>query len=362
MKHYRDNRTKKTFCQIAENATVVVYDTETTGLDRTKDDVIQFAAQKYQINDSKWILLSELNLLINPGYPIPPEVTEINHISNEDVKDAPTLKEAFPAIQEIMDADFWCGHNIIGFDNRFMQRIYEINRAELPEGYFYSLDTLDAVVDLVNRKDCGKYNLGSMCQYFSIEESKEGTAGFHDALYDVRQCAKLAQTVHQMYLTDPGQPDEGYVNSGLKPVIYSVKEWKAFKGAYTTGNYFLITTDCGRFRYDRYNQVWSGEKEKPVSYQAVIEATYDKLGLHSDHDLVFWKEKPEEKLPGAKEYESHPENWPINFGKYKGQTLGSIVQTAEGRDYLKYMVTSSDWMNDEKRKNEKAAIKAVLGC
>lgn len=365
MKAYRDKRTRDTFLQIAEGATIVVYDTETTGLDKKKDEVIQFAGKKYTFTDGEWIPGIELNLLIKPHKLIPPEVSAINHITNEAVENCPTIEEIFPEIENLMDSDFWCGHNIIGFDNKFMEKIYNDAGCELPDGYLSSLDTLDAVVDLVEHKDCGKYNLGSMCDYFGIEESTEGTSGFHDALYDVRQCAELAKTVHKMYQEYRVPEVEGYTDPTIIPTVYKIVPYKAYEKAFTKGNYFLIKTDCGTARYDRYSQTWDWQKDSPtkaVSLQNVIEATYAKMGLNSDHDLLFWKAEPEPPKMSKAELEgylSHPKDFPINFGKYKGKALTTILSEAEGVDYLKYMVTT-EWLNNEKRKVELAIITAAL--
>lgn len=365
IKSYRDKRTRDTFLQIDEGATITVYDTETTGLDKATDEIIQFAAKKYVYTNDEWITGPEINLLIKPRKPIPPEVSAKNHITNEMVENCPYIEDVLPDINAIMDTDFWCGHNIIGFDNQFMKRTYEAAEHPLPEGFFYSLDTLDAVVDIVERKDCGKYNLGSMCDYFGIEESTEGTAGFHDALYDVRQCAELAKTVHKLYQEYRVPEVEGYTDPTIIPTIYKIIPFKAFERAYTKGNYFLIKTDCGTARYDRYNQTWDWGKDSPtkaVSLQNVIEATYAKMGFNSDHDLLFWKPEPEQPKMSKSELEdylSHPKDWLISFGKYKGKTLASLISDAEGIDYLKYMVTT-EWLNDEKRKVELAIITAAL--
>lgn len=362
MKSFRDKRTRKNFLGLGEGACVVVYDTETTGIDKVNSDIVQFAAKRYIVNENGiWEpdeFASELNMLIKPKKPIPLEVSMINHITNDMVKDAPTIEEAFDTIRYFMDADFWCGHNIIGFDNAFMERVYNEAGCDFPEGYYYSLDTLDAVVDLVDHKDCKKYNLGSMCDYFGIEESTEGTAGFHDALYDVRQCAELAQTVHKMYL-ESEEPSEGVINYTLEPTIYSMKEWKAYPKAYTSGNYFVVSTSCGRFLYDRYQQTWSRSGPSDVSIQKVIEAVYHKYNLRSDSDLLFWKPAPKEEPPTDIDYDVNPELWPLNFGKYSGKKLIDVMATSEGMDYLKYML-GTDWMNDVRRMKTKAIIQAAL--
>lgn len=354
---YRDNRTRKNFKKIEDGSVITVYDTETTGLDRDNDDIVQFAAKQYSYLGGKWLPGTEINMYIKPKKPIPPEVSEKNHITNDMVESCPYIEDVFDTISSILDADFWAGHNIIGFDNRFMKRVFDDMDYELPDGYFNSLDTLDASIDLVSHDDCGKYNLASMCEFFGIEEDATGTAGFHDALYDVRQCAALGETLHEMYKTATFEEDGG--NPKIIPKIYTVREWKASEKSYKKGNFIVVNSDCGRFYYNKWTHTWSGEiNEKAVCIQNIIEATYQKLGLCSDNDLFYWK--PEPKLEGPEKYADHPEDWPINFGKYKGQKLGDIVATREGYNYLVYMYTKSDWLASPYRKAIKDAIGRLL--
>ena len=44
---YRDNRTRNNFKKIQDGSIITVYDTETTGLDRDNDEIVQFAAKQY---------------------------------------------------------------------------------------------------------------------------------------------------------------------------------------------------------------------------------------------------------------------------------------------------------------------------
>lgn len=356
---YRDNRTRKNFKKIEDGSIITVYDTETTGLDRDNDEIVQFAAKQYSYFNGKWLPGEEVNLYIKPHNPIPPEVSEKNHITNDMVESCPHIEDrkVFDIISSVMDADFWAGHNIIGFDNRFMKRVFDDMDYELPDGYFNSLDTLDASIDLVSHDDCGKYNLASMCEFFGIEEDATGTAGFHDALYDVRQCAALGETLHEMYKTATFEEDGG--NPKIIPKIYTVREWKASEKSYKKGNFIVVNSDCGRFYYNKWTHTWSGEiNEKAVCIQNIIEATYQKLGLHSDNELLFWK--PEPKLEGPEKYADKLEDWPINFGKYKGQKLGDLASTREGANYLKFMYEKSDWLSHPSRKATRDAIGCVL--
>mgnify|MGYP001404713187 CR=1 FL=1 len=89
-----------------------VFDLETTGLDISKDRIVQIAIIKINPSGSQ----EELNLLINPEITISDENAAIHGITNEMIKDAETFKDAAKKIMEFIgDADL-AGYNSNKFD------------------------------------------------------------------------------------------------------------------------------------------------------------------------------------------------------------------------------------------------------
>ena len=79
-----------------------VFDLETTGVQITKDRIVQIAIIKIDPDGSEL----EYNQIVNPEMEIPQEICEIHGITNEMAKKAPTLKELAPAIMAFIgDAD-----------------------------------------------------------------------------------------------------------------------------------------------------------------------------------------------------------------------------------------------------------------
>lgn len=91
----------------------VIIDTETTGLGEYAE-IIEIAI----INMCGEVLL---DTLVKPSIPIPPEATEINHITNEMVANAPSWRDVFPKVLEIIINHKWLAWNS-GFDARMLDQ------------------------------------------------------------------------------------------------------------------------------------------------------------------------------------------------------------------------------------------------
>jgi DNA polymerase-3 subunit epsilon len=89
-----------------------VFDLETTGLNISKDRIVQIAILKIHPSGNK----EELNLLINPEMTISDSNSAIHGVTNEMVKDAPTFKEAGQKIVEFIGNSDLAGYNSNKFD------------------------------------------------------------------------------------------------------------------------------------------------------------------------------------------------------------------------------------------------------
>ena len=89
-----------------------VFDLETTGLNISKDRIVQIAILKIHPSGKK----EELNLLINPEINISESNSAIHGITNEMVKDSPTFKEAGNEIIEFIGDSDLAGYNSNKFD------------------------------------------------------------------------------------------------------------------------------------------------------------------------------------------------------------------------------------------------------
>lgn len=93
----------------------IVLDTETTGLDYTREKMVEFAALRLENGKIK----DEFQTLINPEQHIRKSSIAIHGITEEMVKDAPTEAEIMPKILEFIGDYPIVGHNVI-FDFSFI--------------------------------------------------------------------------------------------------------------------------------------------------------------------------------------------------------------------------------------------------
>ena len=93
----------------------IVLDTETTGLDYTKEKMVEFAAVRLENGKIK----DEFQTLINPQQHIRKSSIAIHGITEEMIQDAPTEEEIMPKILEFIGDHPIVAHNAI-FDYSFL--------------------------------------------------------------------------------------------------------------------------------------------------------------------------------------------------------------------------------------------------
>ena len=102
---------------------LVVLDLETTGTWVEKDKIVEMGLIKLMPDGTRIDYIKR----VNPGMPIPPNVTRIINITNDDVKDKPYFKDiAKEALSFLEGADLG-GFNILRFDLPLLEReFYEM--------------------------------------------------------------------------------------------------------------------------------------------------------------------------------------------------------------------------------------------
>src|SRR3970282_2187547 len=97
--------------------TVVALELETTGLDPTRDAIIEIGAVRFR--DDR--IEEEWSQLVNPGRPLPRFITQLTGITDEMLAEAPRLQEVLEPIRAFVGDHPIVGH-AVGFDLSFLQR------------------------------------------------------------------------------------------------------------------------------------------------------------------------------------------------------------------------------------------------
>ncbi len=104
---------------------IAFFDLETTGLSITNDRIVEISILKAMPDGTQ----KTLTKLVNPTIPIPPEVTDIHGISDEDVKDKPTFAEIANELNQFLNNCDLSGYNALKFDIPMLAE--EFYRAEV---------------------------------------------------------------------------------------------------------------------------------------------------------------------------------------------------------------------------------------
>ncbi len=97
---------------------VVVLDTETTGLSFKRCELIEIAAAR--LSGRK--VVDRFQTFVRPSKPIPPEIQRLTNISDSDVADAPSAREAVASLAEFVGGAPVLAHNAT-FDRTFIESV-----------------------------------------------------------------------------------------------------------------------------------------------------------------------------------------------------------------------------------------------
>lgn len=121
---------------LVKDTTFVSFDTETTGLSRKKDRLVEIGAVKFRGDGD---VLATTNWLVNPQREIPYYATKVHGITTEMVAEAPLFAEIWPEFEAFCEDTILLAHNA-PFDIGFLRA--ELERAGIDAPAFPVVDTL----------------------------------------------------------------------------------------------------------------------------------------------------------------------------------------------------------------------------
>ncbi len=156
----------------------VALDIETTGLEPSRDEIIEIGLVRFGPDGET----AALETLVNPGRPIPAHITELTGISDRDVATAPPLSAIRERVARFVGSSIIVGHNI-GFDLGFLHRHGLLVRHP-------HIDTIELATILMPEQQ--RYGLGSLAHSLGLDAGRQ-----HRALDDARTTAALMRVLQE---------------------------------------------------------------------------------------------------------------------------------------------------------------------
>lgn len=159
-----------------DEASYVVFDLETTGLDPSISEIIEIGAVKIE----KGKEVEEFHTLVRPRANISQVSSEITGITMDMLTDKPPLEEVLPEFLEFIGDSVLVAHNA-NFDYRFIR--YWIKKLTGEEWQHCYIDTLALAKALL---DMRSYSLDKITEKLNL-----GSFNHHRALDDAKMTAKI---------------------------------------------------------------------------------------------------------------------------------------------------------------------------
>lgn len=268
--------TKKAILSVlTPGKTLIVFDTETTGIGKTSESnnakIIQFSAQKIHVNkDYSFDLIDEINVYVNQNLKIRPKIVEITGINEEFLQKYGKMEsEASHYIFSFMDdADVVAGYNV-EFDI-MMLRFMSTRVRWLYDFMMPYIDVAEMARDMIPSKEVYSYKLGDVYNYLFLDNDIQ----FHNSSQDVAATVKIMEALLKRYLDGVSFDTPERLQKIRKFNVKSAKAWvNPHGGGRTHGRIRLTLTEgsgedehevgkTGYVFFDRVTMRWSHQQNK----------------------------------------------------------------------------------------------------
>lgn len=178
-KHQENLFFKNEYSDLIKNNTIVVFDVETTGLEAEFAEIIELGAVKV-VNGE---LVETFQSLIKPEKEIPSMITEITNITNDMVKDSPSVTQVLTDFILFSRDSVLSGYNV-GFDMRFLQKSAQ------NMGFKFENRVEDAMSYARAQLSLGNYTLKNVAKNLNVS-LREAHRALNDAIATARVLIEL---------------------------------------------------------------------------------------------------------------------------------------------------------------------------
>ncbi|WP_157952655.1 putative quorum-sensing-regulated virulence factor [Candidatus Similichlamydia epinepheli] len=229
-----------------DQVTFVCIDCETTGLDLTRDRIIEIGIAIFQGET----VIDEYTTLLNPLIPIPDSSSKIHSIKDEMLQNKPLFKEIAPHIVSLLNRGPIIGHQV-SFDLSIIQKEMKIIGMDWTIQH-PSIDTLRLARAYGK---CPFLSLEGLCSHFYIPIEKH-----HRAMNDVRStitlfrkltasfpCLQTIQNLLEKPIEMETMPLGEYRGLSIKQIPLSYLKW-AIKKKFDLDLHYSLSKELQRRR------------------------------------------------------------------------------------------------------------------
>lgn len=201
---------------------LAVIDVETTGFDPEVERIIEIAVIRFERGE----VVDRYNQLVQPGKPIPPEVTKLTGITDAEVADAPTFDAVAAEVHARLQGAGVVAYNL-SFDRSFVRAELQRCGLDWPE----DAPTLDPLIFARQFfKNSSRKNLSAISKLLGIPLEEA-----HRADHDAEVAGKV------LYAFEDRLPPD------LQQLLVLQKQWEAAQATEMAKNWRGFDTDLSAF-------------------------------------------------------------------------------------------------------------------
>ncbi len=232
----------------------VVFDIETTGLNAQKDKITEIGAVKVSNGE----IVDRFNTFINPEIPIPSKIVELTGITNDMVKDAPTVNEVLGDFLK-----FCYGSVIVAHNAQFDTGFIKVNARNLDLDFdFCILDTLELSRGLFPELKRHKLNVIAKHLKIKLENHHRAVDDAEATAQIFIRCSEILKSKDITNIDQINQEISGAVDVKKMPYFHAiilVKDYIGLKNLYkiiseSHLNYFYKKPRVPKSLYMQYKE------------------------------------------------------------------------------------------------------------
>lgn len=234
---------------------ILIYDTETTGLDKIADVIVEYSAIVMEKIDGKYKLTESFEQYIRPKFKMSEAVIKVHGITNEFLENYPYEEEAYKNIKAFLDKHkdaIISGYNQYSYDDAMMYNLALRQGDIISEHPENEIDVFSVVKENIFEKS------RKLCNMHALLCPGVTNIQFHNSSDDIRATWNVAVALYKRLKTE-----KDVVKEEVTPV--KCRLWSPGAGK----NYMFLTikdknNEYHEIYFDFYYKTWKS-KELDIS-------------------------------------------------------------------------------------------------